>query len=231
MAKKKETRSMYWYVGLAFILISLAAFVFDRTFKAEPCANTKSCEESLNFSVDNTKNAVFAQRNIDPPDIDLSTLTEEASVLGTKASANEKHIDVDLTTQTLKAYEGGELFIEATVSTGKWFPTPTGEFHIWRKLRATLMAGGEGADYYYLPNVPFVMYFYNSQIAQGRGFALHGTYWHDNFGHAMSHGCVNMKTTDAQKLFAWADPPTTENQKSSKPGEIGTKIIIHGKAP
>jgi lipoprotein-anchoring transpeptidase ErfK/SrfK len=63
------------------------------------------------------------------------------------------------------------------------------------------MAGGEGAAAYDLPNVPYVMYFYHD-------FGLHGAYWHDNFGHVMSHGCVNMRSVDAKVLFDWADGPT-----------------------
>ena len=50
---------------------------------------------------------------------------------------------------------------------------------------------------YYLPDVPYTMYFY-------RGYGLHGTYWHNNFGTPMSHGCVNMRTPDARWLFYWA---------------------------
>jgi lipoprotein-anchoring transpeptidase ErfK/SrfK len=52
------------------------------------------------------------------------------------------------------------------------------------------------------------------------GFSIHGTYWHNNFGHAMSHGCVNMKTTDVAQLFEWADGPID--------GKKGTTITIYG---
>ncbi|MDE2026797.1 MAG: L,D-transpeptidase, partial [Patescibacteria group bacterium] len=75
-----------------------------------------------------------------------------------------------------------------------------GNFHVWEKLVATRMTGGEGADAYDLPNVPWVMYFYHD-------FGLHGAYWHDNFGHTMSHGCVNMRQVDAKALFSWVDGP------------------------
>ena len=68
------------------------------------------------------------------------------------------------------------------------------------------MAGGSKAlgTYYYLPNVPCTMYFY-------KGYGLHGTYWHNNFGHPMSHGCVNMKTEEACTLFDWASVGTRVN--------------------
>ena len=85
------------------------------------------------------------------------------------------------------------------------------------------MSGGSGADYYNLPNVPYVMFFSNNKVPSSAGFSLHGTYWHNNFGHAMSHGCVNMKTTDAAKVFEWADAVTG--------GKKGTKITIYGDPP
>ena len=68
------------------------------------------------------------------------------------------------------------------------------------------MTGGHGADFYDLPNVPYTMYFYNNQILKAWGYSLHGTYWHNNFGTPMSHGCVNLRTEDAEKLFYWAGP-------------------------
>ena len=63
------------------------------------------------------------------------------------------------------------------------------------------MAGGSGADAYNLPNVPYVMYFYQD-------YGLHGAYWHNNFGHPMSHGCINERITDAKALYDWADGPS-----------------------
>ncbi len=96
------------------------------------------------------------------------------------------------------------------------------------------MEGGkkELGTYYYLPNVPFVMYFYNGQIPKWRGFGLHGTYWHNNFGHPMSHGCINMKTEDAELLFHWAKPDLNGKRSiwASKENP-GTPIIIYGEAP
>jgi lipoprotein-anchoring transpeptidase ErfK/SrfK len=110
-------------------------------------------------------------------------------------------IDVDLSQQMLYAYEGNYVVASFLVSTGvPAFPTVTGQYHIYIKLESTLMAG----DGYYLPNVPYTMYFY-------KGYGLHGTYWHSNFGHPMSHGCVNMYTPDAQWLFYWASVGTLVN--------------------
>lgn len=116
--------------------------------------------------------------------------------------ANEgRWIDVDLSTQRVTAYEGAEAVRTFVVSTGtSRHPTVTGQFRIYVKLRATDMAGPG----YYLPGVPYTMYFY-------RGYALHGTYWHSNFGTPMSHGCVNMITDEARWLFDFASVGTLVN--------------------
>jgi|SRR3989344_290459 len=228
---RKVRKFPFLFFGFFIAVIGLGFFILKKSFLELPCANTLSCEESLNFSVNNEEQAVFSGQTLTPPKIDLSLISDEPTVLGSQAVSSNKRIEVDLTTQTLKAYDGDKFFMESRISSGKMFPTPTGEFTIWRKIRATKMSGGSGAGYYYLPNVPYVMFFSNSEVAAGRGFSLHGTYWHNNFGHPMSHGCVNMKIIDAKKLYEWADPPTTADQKQSLPGETGTKIIIYGKAP
>lgn len=118
--------------------------------------------------------------------------------------ANEgRWIDVDLANQRVTAYDGAEPVRTFVVSSGvRAHPTITGQFRIYAKYRATDM-GGPG---YYLTDVPYTMYFY-------RGYSLHGTYWHNNFGTPMSHGCVNMATPDAEWLFGFAS--------------IGTLVNIH----
>jgi lipoprotein-anchoring transpeptidase ErfK/SrfK len=110
-------------------------------------------------------------------------------------------IDVSLSKQRLYAYEGNTIVRSFLVSTGvAEFPTVTGKFHIYIKYLYTDM---HGADYF-LPNVPYTMYFYKS-------YGIHGTYWHHNFGHPMSHGCVNMYTPDAEWLYYWASVGTLVN--------------------
>ena len=110
-------------------------------------------------------------------------------------------IDVDLSEQRVTAYEGDQPVQSFIVSTGTRFhPTITGQFRIYVKYRATPMAGPG----YYLPGVPYTMYFY-------QGYALHGTYWHDNFGTPMSHGCINLRTPDAEWLYGFASIGTLVN--------------------
>jgi lipoprotein-anchoring transpeptidase ErfK/SrfK len=110
-------------------------------------------------------------------------------------------IDVDLSAQQVTAYDGATPVRTFIVSTGKSrYPTVKGQFRIYIKLRSTAMSGPG----YYLPGVPFTMYFY-------KGYSLHGTYWHDNFGTPMSHGCVNMRTPEAEWLFNFASIGTLVN--------------------
>ncbi len=112
-------------------------------------------------------------------------------------------IDVNLSAQRLTAYEGSTPVFSTLISGGlPRTPTVVGRFKVYTKLVSTRMSG-PGYD---LPNVPYTMYFY-------RGYAIHGTYWHNNFGRPMSHGCVNMRTADAAWLFNWA--------------RIGTPVVTH----
>lgn len=114
-----------------------------------------------------------------------------------------KWIDVDLSSQTLRAYQGNALMRSMIVSTGiSRYPTPTGRFRVYSKYPAVTMSGPG----YYLPGVPHTMFFY-------KGYAIHGTYWHNNFGTPMSHGCVNLTRGDAAWLYGWAP--------------IGTSVVIH----
>ncbi|HET7098679.1 MAG TPA: L,D-transpeptidase [Patescibacteria group bacterium] len=224
---KSHSNKLLVFLVLALILV-VSAYVLKKTLTQNICANSLSCELSLKLNVDNNTPGVFNGQEVSPPQIDLSKKDTPTTVLGETTVTGEKHIYVDLTTQTLSAYQADTLFMQVPVSTGKWFPTPTGDFTIWEKVRATKMSGGSGADYYYLPNVPFVMFFSNDKVAAGRGFSLHGAYWHDNFGHAMSHGCVNMRTVDAHKLYDWASPTASGNITLSTDNDPGTKITIYG---
>jgi len=114
-----------------------------------------------------------------------------------------KWIEIDLSQQRLYAHVGQRTVLTAVVSTGtRYHPTVVGRFRIYAKYRATRMTGPG----YNLPNVPWTMYFY-------RSYGIHGTYWHNNFGTPMSHGCVNMRTADAKWLYQWAP--------------MGTLVVIH----
>ena len=110
-------------------------------------------------------------------------------------------IDVDLSAQRVTAYQGNTALRSTYASTGRSYtPTPTGQYRIYVKYTYADMSGPG----YYLPNVPYVMYFH-------RGYSFHGTYWHSNFGVPMSHGCVNLPTSEAQWLYSWASVGTLVN--------------------
>ncbi len=117
----------------------------------------------------------------------------------------ERWIDVNLSTQTLVAYEGDTPVYNTLVSSGlpQW-PTVTGQFRTYAKYESQTMNGYLLGYDYYLDDVPYVMYFYDD-------YAIHGTYWHSNFGTPMSHGCVNVSTPDAGWLFNWAPMGTLVN--------------------
>ncbi len=130
---------------------------------------------------------------VQPTPIPLPALPEQVD--------EERWIDVDLSEQLLTAYEGHTPVHSYLISAGlPATPTPVGQFRIWIKLRYDDMAGAD----YYIADVPFVMYFYG-------GYGLHGVTWHANFGHPMSHGCVNQPNDEAEWLFNFADVGTLVN--------------------
>ena len=125
----------------------------------------------------------------------------DAISLPSEVAKGEIWIDVDLTHQQLHVYKGKNLLDSFIVSTGTWrTPTVTGQYRIYVKYAAADMTGPG----YYLPNVPYVMYFYE-------GYGIHGTYWHNNFGTPMSHGCVNLETNHAEWVYNMASVGTVVN--------------------
>ena len=117
----------------------------------------------------------------------------------------EKWIDVNISSQSLIAYEGEVPVFDSLVSTGtNQHPTVTGQFRIWLRFQSQDMDGYRLGYDYFLRNVPYVQYFYND-------YSLHGTFWHSNFGNPMSHGCVNLPTPAAEWLYNWAEYGTLVN--------------------
>ncbi len=137
----------------------------------------------------------------------------EVTPLSPDVPPGEKHIWVSLREQRLVAYEGEEAVFQAQISSGipseqptdNGIPTktPSGRFFVTSKAFARHMGNGDlttALEAYELPGVPWVAFFVET------GVAFHGTYWHDNFGRPMSHGCINMRTEDARWLFRWTTP-------------------------
>lgn len=122
----------------------------------------------------------------------------------------EKWIDVNLSDQLLIAYQGDTPVRYFTISSGSArYPTVTGSFRTYARLDKQDMSGGSQAagDYYYVPDVPWVQYFFE-------GYALHGAYWHNNFGTPTGHGCVNMRVEDSRWLYDWT-------------GVTGIRVEVH----
>ncbi len=124
------------------------------------------------------------------------------ATLGAPATGSakaQKSIVVSISQQVLWAYKGDKVVMSSYVSTGKaGFATPIGSYAVLTKIPSQTMEGVIGGEYYNVPDVPSVLYFTN------QGHALHGTYWHSNFGTPMSHGCVNLPLDVAAWLYDWA---------------------------
>ncbi len=145
--------------------------------------------------------------------------------IGDFPTLTEKWVDVDLSHQRMTAYEGTKPVYTAYISSGKAStPTVTGVFRIWAKISSQTMSGGSVAagDYYNLPGVPWVAYFY-------KDYALHGAYWHARFGTPTSHGCVNLTIRDAEWLYNWMTPdnPGRGWYTTDKSDQLGTMVVVH----
>lgn len=126
---------------------------------------------------------------------------------GTKPEgvAADHWISIDLYEQTISVYEQGELVYATMVSSGLrgWWTQP-GTFQVYSKLERDTMSGAfeaDRSDYYYLQDVPWVLYYDQAR-------AIHGAYWHNGYGYPRSHGCVNLSPTDARWIFEWAEEGT-----------------------
>ncbi|MEA5574673.1 L,D-transpeptidase [Calothrix sp. UHCC 0171] len=123
------------------------------------------------------------------------------AILNLKES-QQRWIEINLKEQKLLAWEGNQFVYGTTISTGKRLtPTPTGVFAVQTKLRQARMRGSD----YDIPDVPYTMYYDGN-------YAIHGAYWHNNFGTPVSHGCVNLPPKNALWLFNWA--------------KVGTPVVV-----
>jgi hypothetical protein len=118
-----------------------------------------------------------------------------------EAVASDNWIHVDLAEQTLVAYADGEPVYATLVASGReGYDTPRGVFRIREKYVSATMDGSDPVDGdFEVEEVPWTMYYWGS-------FALHGAYWHDDFGQVRSHGCTNLAPADARWLFEWSSP-------------------------
>jgi lipoprotein-anchoring transpeptidase ErfK/SrfK len=173
--------------------------------------------------------AIWFNKEVPPPDTTLADRLAKVTETILGVTPEEKWIEINLSTQRLYAHEGNRIVLDFPVSSGlPWMPTVTGEFRIWAKIRAQRMTGGskENGTFYDLPNVPYVQYFY-------KGYGVHGTYWHNDFGKPRSHGCVNISIPDAEKLYYWTEPALGANEytRVNISPAVGTRVVVSGTTP
>ena len=165
---------------------------------------------------------------------------DEIMPISVDVPAENKHIEVSINDQELHAFEYSEKVFSTKISSGipgRTLPgqlptaTPKGQFRIYSKMPNKHMGSITGnpdsddSDRFSLPGVPWTCFF-----ASPGGYALHGTYWHNNFGFQMSHGCINMRNEDAKWLFRWTTPDfkyPVENTDDWEKNGYGTSVEIY----
>ena len=156
----------------------------------------------------------YVQANVVRP-----IMPDELAPISPGVPPEEKRVAILLDEQVLRAFEGGNLVLETEISTGiasrgpspNGIPTDTPEGHFRIQIKMPTRHMGDGRltsdiHAYELPGVPWVSFFHSA------GIALHGTYWHDNFGHRMSHGCVNMRNKEAKWIYRWSMPAAPHDE-------------------
>ena len=147
------------------------------------------------------------------------------------ANDGEKWLDINVTRQTLVAYEGTKPVYATLVSTGEagledpstTKATKRGIFRIHTKYLTATMDSRVVGEEFELRDVPYVQYF-------TEGYALHAAYWHDVFGQPKSHGCINLAPEDARRLFFWTGPqvpPGWHGASAGNAGKTGTVVFVH----
>ncbi len=158
------------------------------------------------YPADFSGGVVVAAGNLDG-DATLDIVTAPSRFV---TPAGVKKIEVDLSEQKMRVTEGGVIVKTFLISSGvARHPSPVGSFSILKKIPVKDYKwdyGKGNPDNYDLKNVKDNMQFYGP-------YFLHSAYWHHNFGHRMSHGCINMSIPDARWLYQWS--------------EVGTPVIIH----
>jgi lipoprotein-anchoring transpeptidase ErfK/SrfK len=212
-----QRRGHFLYAGLvATLLISGAIFLFARPDSAHASINPEITNTQVGQEVvqrvlprsikktvtladpaDTSTPDLTAPQGMDTPlSSTSSTSVAPRQALPRQINPNplNRRVVVDLSEQRVYAMQGDTVVFTDLISSGSTFPSPVGTFRIFNRVRSELMAGRD----YYLPNVEFTQYFTKA------GHALHGTYWHSNFGHPMSHGCINMRNSTAKWFWDWA---------------------------
>jgi lipoprotein-anchoring transpeptidase ErfK/SrfK len=161
-------------------------------------------------------------------DVRKTTPGERPSDVG----ENERWVDVDISEQTLVAFDGPKAVYATLISSGKEskirdkdHSTPRGVFRVREKHVVSTMDGdgtAAGDLPYSIEDVPYVMFFH-------KAYATHGAFWHQNFGSQMSHGCVNLAPLDAKWVYFFAEPGMHEGYSGawSNAEHPGSAVVVH----
>lgn len=221
-----------WLPFVVIVLVSVSIFGYSWSNDAGrvdsgSSSQTACAPESFTAYIENFEElGKFAGKDVSVPT--LASVEIDTNVLG--ATDGERWVEVDLSDQMIYAWEGDKLVMQSAISSGlPWWPTPVGEYRVWIKLKSTKMEGGSGKYYYYLPNVPYVMFFEGENLPGWRGYGLHGAYWHNEFGTPRSHGCVNLPVDFAGRLYEWMWPVIPEGKYMVRSTEDnpGSRVVIH----
>jgi lipoprotein-anchoring transpeptidase ErfK/SrfK len=150
---------------------------------------------------------------------------EEVAPISPNADPGAKRIEVSIKEQRLWAYEADQVVFETLIASGMpGSPTPMQTFNIRDKRHGQRMTGGKTGGGYNLAGIPFINYITKSWVA------LHGCYWHNDYGRRHSNGCINLYPGDAKWLFRWTTPYADYyafNTRPDQPGQLpGTKVKI-----
>lgn len=142
-------------------------------------------------------------------------------LLPISAGRPDKWIKISIPDQRLFCFEGGSVVFETRIASGVYgLGTPLGEFRMVLQRHTSRMTGGGSDGGYDLPGVPFPVYF------TWNGVAIHGTYWHNDYGRRHSHGCVNVTSEAARWIFRWVEPHVPYGDHTLRSPEGGTRVIV-----
>ena len=189
-----------WRLPLAFVygedreLLAVSRNQLRVTGTAEKHSRFVVEEEMIHEGVNYVVGAPGAVRR---DEVRVARLTKRPSGV----PSNAKWVHVDLSEQTLVAYEGEKAVYATVISSGKeGYEPPTGLFQVQQKYISTTMNAKDPIDgFYEVEEVPWTLYYHG-------GYALHGAYWHEDFGKVRSHGCTNIPPVDARWIYYWSDP-------------------------
>jgi len=144
-----------------------------------------------------------------------------AQLLPISPGRSDKWVKISIPDQKLFCFEGGAVVFETRIASGVYgLGTPLGEFRMILQRHTSRMTGGGADGGYDLPGVAFPVYF------TWNGVAIHGTYWHNDYGRRHSHGCVNVTSQDARWIWRWVEPHVPYGEHTLRSPEGGTRVVV-----